>query len=520
VLGLLAAIPVIVATAHALDFGWTPSSDDGVIALRAFDVLSTHPPLVGQYSQSSPLIGEPTYSLGPMLYWLLAIPAHMGPTAIVLTTGAVSTAAVVGAVAIAGRRGGWPLALVTAAAVVLICRSLPAEIPYEVWNCWAGVFPFMLLLFVAWSVACGDYRLLPVLALTASYVAQVHYTYLLPVAGATAVAIGGLVLWRRQRQAPSLVRWAIAALAIVVVCWIPPAIEQVRESPGNLDLAIRLATDDHERLGAEAGLREGARAIGVPPWWLLPDRGPVERILATTRMPPLGAATALLVLAALAGLLLAAVRRGCHDAATALALALVMCLSLLFVAASIPTGVLGFAAAGYVFAWTSPAGMFVWLALGWSAVVLFAPWRLPLPRRGIVAAASGLAVLAVAVTVGRDYESPNRLPPGLKDYALVDDASERVVDALAGSKAVLLDVPIEVRNSLTFQSAITYALRREGLAIGVPPRLVKELGDQYAASPGAYDHVVSIRDGGSKVSGPGRVIVRTPEVTVLISRAR
>ena len=75
---MVASIPVIVTVAQAVDARWTPSSDDGMIDLRAFDVLSTHPPLVGQYSQASTLIEHPAYSLGPMLYWLLAIPAHLG----------------------------------------------------------------------------------------------------------------------------------------------------------------------------------------------------------------------------------------------------------------------------------------------------------------------------------------------------------------------------------------------------------------------------------------------------------
>jgi hypothetical protein len=78
--GASASVPVIVTTAQAVNARWTPSSDDGIIALRAFDVLGAHPPLVGQYSQTSPLIHEPTYSLGPMLYWLLALPAHLGGT--------------------------------------------------------------------------------------------------------------------------------------------------------------------------------------------------------------------------------------------------------------------------------------------------------------------------------------------------------------------------------------------------------------------------------------------------------
>jgi hypothetical protein len=72
--GASVAIPVVVATTHAVDAGWIPTSDDAIVAVRAFDVFSAYPPLVGQYTQSSPLIGEVTYGLGPLLSWLLAVP--------------------------------------------------------------------------------------------------------------------------------------------------------------------------------------------------------------------------------------------------------------------------------------------------------------------------------------------------------------------------------------------------------------------------------------------------------------
>src|SRR3954453_759921 len=57
--GLAAALPVIVSTVHAVSAGWLPLGDDAIIAVRALDVFSTHPPLLGQYSVASSVIGEP-----------------------------------------------------------------------------------------------------------------------------------------------------------------------------------------------------------------------------------------------------------------------------------------------------------------------------------------------------------------------------------------------------------------------------------------------------------------------------
>src|SRR4051812_31405055 len=77
--GLVASLPAILSTAHGLAVHSTPVGDDAVIAPRSYDVLTSHSPLVGQYSASSVVLGQPSHSLGPMLYWLLAVPARLGP---------------------------------------------------------------------------------------------------------------------------------------------------------------------------------------------------------------------------------------------------------------------------------------------------------------------------------------------------------------------------------------------------------------------------------------------------------
>ena len=105
--GLAASIPVLVSAIHAAVIGWQPAGDDGIIVTRAFDVLTSHSPLVGQYSESGYLTGQTVHSPGPLLYWLLAIPARFGSvSSIAVWMGIVNTLAIVGAVALARRRGG------------------------------------------------------------------------------------------------------------------------------------------------------------------------------------------------------------------------------------------------------------------------------------------------------------------------------------------------------------------------------------------------------------------------------
>jgi hypothetical protein len=518
----VAALPVAVATAVALSDGWRPLSDDSVIALRAFDVLSQDPPLVGQFSQTSPVLGEPAYSLGPLLYWLLAVPAHLGPGAIVLTMGAVNVACVVGAVLLAGRRGGPWLAVAAATVLVVASRSLPVEVPYEVWNPWAGVYPFTLLLFVAWSVACGDYRLLPLMVLTASFVSQAHVTYLAPALMAVAVAVGGLVLWRRQRPSGDVRPWAVAAVAVAVVCWSAPVVDQLTRDPGNLGQVVKFATDGHPTVGMATGLRATARTIGIPPWWALRARNHAERVFETIDVPLLLSLSAVLVICGLIAALAAAVRRRRHDVATGCALALGLCLAVPVVTAAIPAENVGFVVIEYVLVWTSPAGMWIWLVLAWSIWELLRPIRVatalrrPAPAWGALGA---VAALAVAVAASRGYDASGGLPPGTKDYALIDATVERASEAVAGSDGVRIDVPSPSSDphSATMVSAVAYALRREGLSFSVPSRVARELGSQYSPNP-RFEHVLRIRDGDSPRELEGHVVVRNRYVTVTVSR--
>jgi hypothetical protein len=522
--GLIASIPIVVTTAQAVGAHWIPCSDDGIIALRAFDVLSTHPPLVGQYSQTSTLIHHPVYSLGPMLYWVLAVPAHVGGTAIVLTMGLVNVACGVAVVALAGRRGGVGLALATAVAMVLLYRSLPAEVPYEVWNCWAGLYPFAALLFLAWSVGCGDYKLLPLLVLVASYVLEVHFTYFLPGTLALTVALGGLIVWRRRagRGVP-MRRWVIAAVAVAVVCWSAPVADQVIHRPGNFVLVYRVARDDHGTLGSAAGWHLTSRALGLVPTWTKRARTTRERIVDSFAVPRATAATAVLVVLLLLVALLAAWRRRDRDLAVVLVLAVLLCPSMLVVAASVPGGTLGTAALVYALTWMSVAGMFVWLALAWAAWVLIgsrvAASGLNVPRRVVVAASlAALAVCAAAVTDRWD-ETAVSLPPGHKDYRLISAATGRIDAAVERGRGTRITNLTPIRNYETYvyQRATVYTLRRQGVRIAVPYYLVKEAGAEYSQSAVQAADTLNISDPGTPIPPGSQVVVHSPEVTVTLS---
>jgi len=420
---LAACLPVIVSIVHGLQESFYPNGDRAVIAVRAYDVLTSHPPLVGQYSASSVLLGQPVHSAGPMLYWLLAIPAHISPGAIAVTMALANVASIIGVVLLARRRGGPVLMLGTAAAVALMARSLVPETFHDIWNPAAGVLPLMLLAFLAWSVACGDYRLLPLTIVVASFVAQCQLAFVAPSFALVAVAAGGLLAWRllgsrgRAKQGtprpdgaqppegptaghpPRLWPWWLGALAVGLICWSAPIVDQLIHHPGNLGLLARLPGAQGKTEGLAVGWHTVVRAVGIPPWWLRAVGDPFGRLAQVTTAPPGGSSTTWCIV--LLGLLVVsaayvAVSRRRGDVVAGAAITLVLCVTLGGVAAATPTRPSLVTSLAYALWWGSPAGMWVWLMLVWSL---------------------GLAARALVVPIRPPEEAPSASPPATGEAA-------------------------------------------------------------------------------------------------------
>jgi hypothetical protein len=476
--GLIAALPVIVSTGHALVHDWIPVGDNASTAVRSYDVLSAHSPLVGQWSTSSAVVGEPIYSLGPLLNWLLAFPARLGnPAWLALTMGVVNAASAVLCVALAHRRGGTALMIVAAVAVAVMSHSLGGEAMHSLWNRSAALLPFTALLFVAWSAACGDYRLLPVAVLLASFVIQCHLAYVAPALGLLAIAVTGLVLARRGLPQHALRRWALVAVAVAAVAWSAPLIEQVTHSPGNLVLAKRAATADLPRFGKRVGYDAVVRAVGVRPWWLREPQGSIDRFFETLGTPSRFAeVTAILVLLGLAGVAVLATLRRRADVAWGAAIGLMCCVALASDAAATPTEGQLYQSITYTLGWGAAAGMFAWLMLGWGTVVLLAPRRLSVPRWRLAPAVglAGAAVVAVVVAINpkpddreRAYDSLQLIRDRLH-HSLGDAERVTVVPSFGG--ALLYDS----------YTSLIYMLRSDGRLVRSPDPSVKgTFGEWY-----------------------------------------
>jgi hypothetical protein len=523
--GLAAALPVIVSTVRALLAGWNPVFDDAIIATRSFDVLSSHSPLVGEHSDASLTSVGPVFSPGPMLNWLLAIPTHLpGDWALPVTMGLLNTASIMGAVALARRRGGAGLMFATALSLAVLCRSLPQETLHDPDNSRAAVLAFTFLLFLGWSVACGEYRLLPPTVFVASLVVQAHFSLGMATFAVLVVALAGLarsMAWSRRREARSgdvhPRGWLLAALGVGLVCWSAPLLDQAIHRPGNLVRIAQTATTHQPAMGVSYGWHAVVRAVGVPPWWL---RYPTTRHVGGRFFELAGAPSAaaiaswVLILGGLCVVAPLGMRRRRPDVMAAAALALLLNGAIVVFTASTPRNLA--LSLDYGLRWAEPVGMFTWLVFGWSLAILLRPTRWQIvgglrSRRTIVrpalvafAASSITAIVAVLVTInaGSDVFQWSYRPVRSLTSSLVARLPRRsAVMVTAGS------IPGDAA-----QEALVYQLRRSGYRVLAPSDLglAVKFGEYYSDEHQRYDTVLFVGDSNTPAPRGSRMIVSVP----------
>jgi hypothetical protein len=106
-------------------------------------------------------------------------------------------------------------------------------------------------------VLCDDVALLPLTAFAACFCLQTHISYLGLVGGLSAVVLAWVIwsVWRRPGAlGPHAGRWIGLAAVVAVATWIPPVVQELSSSEGNLTLLWRHFTDPPE---VAIGMRHG-----------------------------------------------------------------------------------------------------------------------------------------------------------------------------------------------------------------------------------------------------------------------
>jgi hypothetical protein len=243
-------------------------------------------------------------------------------------------------------------------------------------------------------------------------------------------------------------------------------------------LLARAASTDQPTLGASAGAYAVARTVGVRPWWLRAPRGTQERIIDLQARPGVRTlVSAIVLLAGLGAVALVALRRRRHDVVAAVALALGLCAIVGMNAAAVPEPAI--ATVGYTMLWSSPAGMVVWLLLGWAIVTLAGGSRLVVrPGRPALLGLGATAIVATVVAVAAD--------PPFEPFGQMRAVDERAVAATPAGQTVRVDRSARgffpVVTAVRFQAGLVYALRRHGRTVRAPV-LAEKLGSLYRAGP-------------------------------------
>ena len=199
---VLAVIPVVVGAADAITSGWVPFGDEAALGVRADDVFSPRSPLLGMPA-SSVLPGDLPNHPGPLLYWWYAPFVEVAGIAVGLTLGAALLGALTATaiVLMTFQRAGLPAAVGSAVLVVVLVASLFGAAPIvSPLNADVVLLPLLFVCFLAWWIADGERRLVPVAIVVASLVAQAYLPYLPVAAGALLVSAGFLLHDRRRHR--------------------------------------------------------------------------------------------------------------------------------------------------------------------------------------------------------------------------------------------------------------------------------------------------------------------------------
>ena len=324
-------IVVLVPTVLELVRGWRPLySDDATITLRSYQVLSSHPPLLGQYSSISGGSGHILFDPGPLQYVLLAVPTHIdrlqgGLWGSALVCGLVLSVAV--EAMWSSRR--WLACVLVALAVVDLAWTAPSVFDHQIWNPDFGLIFLLASIVLAYAVAVGSFGWWPVLVFTASVAAQTELFYALVAAGLVVVCpfLGG---WHSGR--PRRLLWLMIGFGVGLLCWLPSLVQQVFDSPGNLSALVGSRTE------ASVGITFGLRSLGLVVWPSpLPGSQYSLSSFSISTIESVPVAWGVLVLAVTAAIAWAAWRYGRKDLAALAAIGLVCSVLVVVSFASVPS---------------------------------------------------------------------------------------------------------------------------------------------------------------------------------------
>jgi hypothetical protein len=525
---LAAWLPFLTGSVRLVHAGWMPTGDDAAIALRSWNSLTAHGPLVGQATRLAHGVFDP----GPLEYWLLAIPVHISPNHGVLWGAAICCMAACSLAIEAAWAAGGELAGLTASALtVAMVIWIPTNAVRPSWNPCFGVIFFLAALAAAWAVLSRHRGWWPVCVVTASIASQAHLMYAL--ASVTLVVltlvVGGIDTVRsktvrsRTGRAKTGYRWVIIGLLLGAACWSGPFIQQFTSRTGNLSALIANSESGiGPRTGPVFGLRAISAAVQPVPLWLRSRPAAGQTASQIAAHSPWPGVVALIILLVALGAALGPLHS--RRLAALAAVTLVLSLGALVTYSSIPVRPTTLVTLGYLIMLILPLGVGCWLVTG-TVIVLTVRWArarsaatapastdqaapaspeqlassgwLPARCASAVGIAGALVVAVLAVLSVPRQSATVRLVMGDSSLAVTRIAASKIEHMLPGQRVALLVDDTQEAEVGRITVNLTWALTPSGFHAEVTkPQLARELGSSYIYRGRATKLVtVVIRDG-------------------------
>jgi hypothetical protein len=235
-------VPLVVALAALHGTRWYPVLDMAGTEMRLRDISAGHAPLIGLFGRIGTLTRGGSHP-GPLSFYALwPVWRLFGGSAFGLQASmvALDVVAIALCVWMGWRRGALAVAAAVAAVLAVLMHAYGAYLLTLAWNPYIPVLWWIVFLLAAWSVLDDDFAMAPIGLVAAAMCIQTHISYL-GLVGGTAACVSAIAIYRlvkgRQREARrSAVWWLVGGAGLFAVLWIPPVVDQVTRSPGNLSV--------------------------------------------------------------------------------------------------------------------------------------------------------------------------------------------------------------------------------------------------------------------------------------------
>ncbi len=263
-------VPFIACAVDSWRGPWRAVGDGAQIAITSWTTFSAHFPLIGK---SNELPHNP-HDLGPLQFWLMAVPVHADTDRGLLWGAALlailaASLTVEAAYSVRGETGG----LLASGVVIATVAWFPGFAAWPFDNPNYGMMYFLAALSSCLAVLAGHRNWWPVLVITASIAAQAYLAY--AAASVGLVLIAAVVGLAGAFRAKGGYWWLLGGLIAGIACWTAPLVQQFTSPAGQGNLSLLLHDDTGRQVGFGFAMKVMASLVTPSSlWWRVGAKPP------------------------------------------------------------------------------------------------------------------------------------------------------------------------------------------------------------------------------------------------------